>query len=479
MLQAGGNMKQRVIGLLVGIILFTSCGQVPTASVIDNATATPSSLPTATQTPLPSATPTASITPLPTIPTFTPTFDVSTIVTATPAPKAECPALQKDVNINLSNFGDYYPELITALNQGASIKTIIEIFEKKLDQYYYPDGNILFHLKIRYEIIDVTNDGVPEIILQGNGYDQRESLILSCGEGKYKTLFFRTYPLDRTYFLPVDMNQNGIVEIIVCDEKGSALGNWFNLSVIEWHTSSFQTLLSVDGSDSACQYVQAEDIDNDKTKEIYWLFSSNLSYRPPWRRGTIIYKWNGEQFVSLSPKYDPAQYPQYRFQAIQDGDEATLNRDFADAEKAYQEAIYNDKLEWWSEQRQYDTINGGWDTFGTPVPGNPDPAEYPRLAAYAYYRIMLLHFVQGQESDASTIYNTLQEKFGNNQYGRPYVEMATVFWDAYQSTHKMYDGCAAAIQYAAGHPEILMPLGSDYHGAQSKIYKPEDVCPFR
>ncbi|HQU35993.1 MAG TPA: hypothetical protein PLR65_05365 [Anaerolineales bacterium] len=43
----------------------------------------------------------------------------------------------------------------------------------------------------------------------------------------------------------------------------------------------------------------------------------------------------------------------------------------------------------------------------------------------------------------------------------------------------MYDGCAAAIQYAVEHPEILIPLGSDYHGWQAKDYKPEDVCPFR
>ncbi|HEX9387848.1 MAG TPA: hypothetical protein VF918_16110, partial [Anaerolineales bacterium] len=60
-----------------------------------------------------------------------------------------------------------------------------------------------------------------------------------------------------------------------------------------------------------------------------------------------------------------------------------------------------------------------------------------------------------------------------------YVEMATAFWDAYQSTHKMYDGCAAAIQYAVEHPEILIPLGSDYHGSQSHTYVPADVCPFR
>ncbi len=28
-------------------------------------------------------------------------------------------------------------------------------------------------------------------------------------------------------------------------------------------------------------------------------------------------------------------------------------------------------------------------------------------------------------------------------------------------------------------PEILIPLGSDYHGAQSRKYTPADICPFR
>ena len=92
---------------------------------------------------------------------------------------------------------------------------------------------------------------------------------------------------------------------------------------------------------------------------------------------------------------------------------------------------------------------------------------------------MLLHFVQRNEQGANFAYEALQEKFGNDQYGRPYVEMATAFWEAYQSAHKLYDGCAAAIQYAAEHPEILIPLGSDYHGWQSHVYVPADVCPFR
>jgi len=110
---------------------------------------------------------------------------------------------------------------------------------------------------------------------------------------------------------------------------------------------------------------------------------------------------------------------------------------------------------------------------------SPDDPEYPRLAAYAYHRIMLLHLVRGYDLDASATYHTLQQKFPAGNPGHPYVEMATAFWDAYQSTHNMTNACGAAIEYAAVHPEILVPLGSDYHGSQSHTYKPEDVCPFR
>jgi hypothetical protein len=80
--------------------------------------------------------------------------------------------------------------------------------------------------------------------------------------------------------------------------------------------------------------------------------------------------------------------------------------------------------------------------------------------------------------EAEAAYKTLQEKFGNDQNGQPYVEMANKFWGAYQSTRKMYDGYAA-IEYAVEHSGILIPLGSDYHGSQSHIYVPADVCPFR
>ena len=185
-------------------------------------------------------------------------------------------------------------------------------------------------------------------------------------------------------------------------------------------------------------------------------------------------------FIRQPIEYDE---PKYRFQAIQDGDYATENGNYEKAIVLYQDVISNKNLEWWSIERQkYEQavidaqLTGQEEPFAQPL---EDKTEYSRLAAYAYYRIMLLQYVRGYESDAGTVYNTLQQKFGADPYGRPYAEMATAFWGAYQSAHSVYDGCAAAIHYADEHLEILIPLGSDYHGAQSHTYVPVDVCPFR
>ena len=201
----------------------------------------------------------------------------------------------------------------------------------------------------------------------------------------------------------------------------------------------------------------------------------------PWRFKTVVYSWDGNLYSESYVSFDEAQY---RFQAVQDADRELLFGNLDTALAYYQDAISNEKLEWWARERRDYEVKVFYDSYKlvtpTPLPyPEEDFTEYPRLAAYAYYRIMLLHLVQGQEAEAASTYQTLQEKFGTDPYAAPYVEMASAFWESYQSTQKMYDGCAAAIQFAVEHPEILIPLGSDYHGWQSHIYEPADVCPFR
>ena len=179
-------MKQIIITLLTGTLFLTACGQsmpvtqTATIPVIEQ-TSTPTFLPTSTQTSIPSATPTASITPLPTIPTFTPTFDVSTIVTVTSAPKAECPIIQKNKSLDIIYYDrNFTTVLIYSLNQGISIETVTTALDKGLSKYYGVPGLRSSYYKMQ----DLTNDGVPEIMLGFKGFH-----IIGCSNDKYEILF--------------------------------------------------------------------------------------------------------------------------------------------------------------------------------------------------------------------------------------------------------------------------------------------------
>ena len=432
-------------------------------------TSSPLSTATPTRTALPTATPTASITPLPTIPTFTPTYDVSTIVTVTPAPKAECPKENANVfPINMFPQGDepyddsFINRIIEFLNNGGTSSSLnfeLNKTNKRIDFY----GNL--HSK------DITNDGIPELLIKL----YESYFILKCDHKQYVII----YSLERSFIGSEinikDLNQNSMPDIMVsidpCADRFCP-----EIWILEWDEINMNSLLHITGDVKSIS-----DVNGDGLNEITVIKYPNYrEFEATDRAITSIYAWNGLEFIRKS--YDGEE--KYRFQAIQDADIAILYGNYDIALVYYQDAIFSDNLQWWSKERRDYEEKIFYDAYNliTPEPMQypiEDTTEYPRLAAYAYYRIMLLHLVQGHESDAATIYNTLQKKFGNDPSGQPYVEMATAFWNAYQSTHTMYAGCAAAIQYAVEHPAILTPLGSDYHGTQSHIYKPEDVCPFR
>ena len=327
----------------------------------------------------------------------------------------------------------------------------------------------------------MTGDQSPEF-LYVDIYYEGKLLIFSCNNEKYELLAQLPEAgsfLDYTMQV-VNLKKNGIPEIIVMGTNGVSFPQ-SRIYLYAWNGHMFTILLET--GMSALRQMETRDVNGDGVKEVV-LSGDNpgcLSCKNfiPQRQRTITYGWNGKDFVEVSNEFT---FPEYRFQAIQDAD-ALTNIGRADkAIELYYDAISNEKLEWWSPKRlEYkQALSDSW-IPGLTLPPEPseDKTEYPRLAAYAHYRIMLIHLVQGKEIEAETTYKNLQEKFGSDQYAQPYAEMAISFWDTYQSTHKMYDGCAAAIQYAAAHPEILIPLGSDYHGSQSHIYVPAAVCPFR
>ncbi len=469
-------MRKILFVLVIMIFLLSACGQSTPVPVVDDVTSTPSLTPTSTATLLPSVTPTASITPLPTIPTFTPTFDVSTILTVTPAGKAECPITKEEILISLPTKKEYIPggdeleneyirPILNYLNSGGNPMDLLE----KMEVLYCSGKCEMGELK------DMTNDGVDEVIIGYPAY-----IIYSCAGRKYETIFQEGLMTSHTIYN--DLTLNNVPELVSAYYPCS--NHCLELVIREWDGTEFRVLTHVGINGAYGRGFEITDINGDDLMEIIitgdilsWISPAGMI---PNRIKTIIYGWNGESYTEVQFRFEA---PQYRFQAVQDADRETNYKHYDLAIKLYQSAIFSAKLDWWSKERQRfldDTFSQQYEPTPTKYPTPiADLAEYPRLAAYAYYRIVLIHLVQGQESEATTTYNTLQQTFGDDPYAHPYIEMASAFWEAYQSTHKMYDGCAAAIQYAVEHPKILIPLGSDYHGAQSHIYVPADVCPFR
>ncbi len=464
---------KKLLSLIFAISLtLSACGTAQTQVVPPVQTSTPTLTPTETQTPIP---PTVTITPLPTIPTITPTFDVSTIVTVTPASKTKCSAtgITPQINFEILPAGKKYidhpdiDEILVFLNSGGQIENL----DSELRQ-----------TKSQYLITDVTNDGISDLIIV-SGIAYQSINILWCKDGIYG-LFPKditegeTLGSDIVDFELQDLNKNGLLEIL---SIGSGRA-WLNVNILEWNGRTFIDLtnsgakLNASLAGAGKDDLKLVDLDKNGISEMILEGFPNWWYYPgePLRTQIDIYFWNGSFFFPSTT----FRNLQYRFQSIQDGDRETIKGNFEQAMIFYKMAIESSELYWWSKERFEHDRNEI--ISGTPSPAPlPDPAEYPSLAAYAYYRIMLLHLAQGQEAEAASTYQTLKETFGTDPYAVPYIEMATAFWESYQSTQRMYDGCAAAIQYTVEHPEILIPLGSDYHGWQSHIYEPADVCPFR
>ncbi len=491
---------------LLFFVLFLSACSAGTASPQQTETSTARATPSATMmlarsiTPTPTASQTPApptITPLPTIPTFTPTFDVRRIVTVTPAPKTDCRLMTASKSV--LDFGSCdakgncglppsHDDVLNYLNAGGSLNTLAQQLHGERTDYG--------------KVIDLTGDGMPEVVYID--FEIGKLFIYQCADKQYVNVFeFKGTQGNLRLDAVDDLNKNGMPELILSNYERRG---FHSIQIFEWDGSQFRSLMEnkittytgetviydwVGGTDF--QYT-IMDTNGDGLKEINavdeplhgdpGMFASEL----PLRSETVTIGWNGEHFVVI--KQGQYTSPQYRFQDVQDADQLVLAKDYRKALALYQEAIFNRDLDWWSKDRKrYETEKAIYDysnrvvKYETPLPtiapAFPDTSEYPRLAAYAYYRMIVLHIRLGEMDAAQTPYATLQAKFPADSPGHPYAEMASQFWDAYQSTGKLYNACAAAIAFADAHPEILTPLGSDYHGSQSHIYVPADVCPFR
>jgi hypothetical protein len=363
------TLKQILMSLFSGMLFLTACGQssstqITPIPVVDKITATPSPIPTNTNTFVPTETLTSTITPLPTVPTFTPTFDTSTIVRVTSAPKADCPKEDPSVVAKFAtpdSYGSYEiystSEILDYLNSGGT-----------LDRLQDPGLE---------EIADITGDSLHEVLYKSFGYS-----FFGCKDGQYQDLLDFAGDFGTNLADVLDLNKDGIPQMILYDVVHYGYADIF---IFEWDGNKFRSLIDM-GTDtstgilidavSATSPHKITDTNGDGLKEIVIVYDVNqlcggfgdFCDGTPARKLTTILVWNGQNYVVKQRNYTPAQY---RFQAIQDGDTASSQKEYDKALGLYQEAIFSNKLKSYSPEirdnlrAQFDARYG---TTPTPTP---------------------------------------------------------------------------------------------------------------
>lgn len=477
----------------------TSTPRPPTASLAPATspapTATPLPTPSPTQTPTntlrPSATPTATPTPTPTpyptltpIPTFTPAPRLRT-----PAPPAECPEGGAPAVFGVQElYGSLADPIQGYLNTGGTAAGLQALLDGLVVETEPPS-----HIQSHVLETDVTGDGTPEVIVdvtlpEGGGYASTAVMAFTCQAGRYeRPLFLLLSPQEGLYpdggyrvQAVEDMNGDGVRDVVLVLTVGSVR----YVYILEWNGAEFGSLIEPWFEPMTMRLVyylevwqgRGRAVDTDGDGLLEWVVTYELrSYDSnptggPQRVRQDIWAWDGYAFrLACSQTNAP---PVYRFQAVQDGDDASLCSDYERALAFYRQVISDDQLLGWSPgQLLPDSAYGGG---ATPT---PDPDERQRLSAYAGYRTMLVYLVQGLLPEAESAYATLRVEFPPGSAGWPYVELATVLWEAYAAQEEIGPACDAAIEYAMDHYEaILEPL--NFYGSFNRDYNPADICPF-
>lgn len=427
--------------------------------------------------------------------TARPTFEPAKIQAHTPYPTAQCPVedlnykIAPDVFTRKGNL-DNVSAALDEIKKGASFHQIIQVI-KKID----PEHDDMFQL------IDVTGDGVPELVLRNLSIN-----IIGCDNGSYKTLLQYGAGYAPIILAVQDVNRDGNPEIVLTYWVGSG-GNSV-VDILEWDGKRFNSIVqafpaqtvpydtrqsrildwygSLSNSGSvpimnAGAKIALEDIDHDGLKELLLTDKGPLSFDTiynfgPWRGQTVVFKWDGQFYVLSSINLTA---PVYRFQAVQDADRLFMLGDYDQALKLYQDVIFSDKLDWWSSDKKVRIMLAAPEK---PQALTPDPNDYDLFSAYARYRILLNHLNRGWVSDAATVYKTLIDKIPAGSKGYPFVELAKMLWNEYQQKQDIRQACAPVIQHLRDHPEVLDLIGGSFgeppYGEQSHDYIPEDLCPF-
>ncbi len=346
----------------------------------------------------------------------------------------------------------------------------------------------------RATIQDLNNDTAPEVILIDFNPVETYIMMFTCRNGKYGEVTFpdEIGTFEMNIMAVKDNNKNGFPEVFVKD-IGCLAVRCGALYVVEWDGNKFVQRINDPGYRGYApmdepQDAYLSDVDHDGIAELIWRGELAPSWHAdrwefyPQRLATHTFKWDGENYTAQMVEYGP---PDFRFQAVQDGDRYSEAGIYEKALEAYQKAITSSALKWWTEDLYNYTVAPygigpcAENLSACPTP-TANPNERPVLSAYASFRKMLVHLLMNDSVRAESTYQNLLTSHPDGTPGYKVSQMATLFWEEYQSTRSLESACNKFINNMKANPDILTLLtGSDNGQGINYENDPGRVCPFK
>jgi tetratricopeptide (TPR) repeat protein len=303
-----------------------------------------------------------------------------------------------------------------------------------------------------------------------------------------------------------DMNLDGLPEVLLRLKRTMGTRYKSTYEIFSWDGSSFKSLVSQTefdddyglggvwrgdiringlGGEYPWEGEAWEVLDIDQNGTLELILRSGIETHEdfivhgPHQPLVHVYTWNGEGFVLDDLQIGP---PEYRFQAVHNGDLYTLLHEYEQAETSYRQAIDDPTLLYWIDNSvEYfrEVRVASYGQLPTPTPSAPDVDEYPNLATYAQYRIVLLHLLQGQMHAAEEEYQAILAGYPAGQEGHIFVLLAKRLLGEYRASGDVRAACGEVVEFAAMHEDEVLQYVGGYHGWQSLEYEVADVCPFR
>jgi hypothetical protein len=344
------------------------------------------------------------------------------------------------------------------------------------------------HVAIRMD--DITGNGTPEMVVlinnniqPGPTQDDGAIFIIGCRSGKFQIVLQKLMRGSPIEMEEQDVNNDGFMEWVVLFGAIDDFHEYNGQMVLGWNGNTITDLLNGSHAEEAVDYfststdqhrLDVRDIDGNGTQEILawshqYCHGGDAGDCGAFREAFDIFMWLDGEYRKLRTEYDP---PQYRFQAVLDGDNYTYYGLYEKAIDMYRRAVLDDALK--SANLADMHKDGQFRGVSDHAPGQNEPES---MRAYATFRWLVNELKIGHPGISADLLSAIRTNYPSGTSGYPYREMAETFWTEYKMNSDLGIACQKVRDWLPDHVAEILYIFSNY-GSNYPGPSIESICPF-